>query len=138
MITDTAIVLIDPYNDFLHEDGKLYAMVADSLKKTNTIANMHLLIQTARASEIPIFYGLHQQWKEDIFKKWQMMSHSQKGLDKNHVFEEGAWGSEFFEGMQPGKGDAVVSKHWSSRSVVGMLRGAQLVTDLHSQLVPQY
>lgn len=94
-------------------------MIADSLKKTNTIANLHNLVKSARANDVPIFYGLHQQWNEHMFKKWQMMSESQKGIHEHHVFEEGGWGSKFLEGLEPNfeKGDVVVSKHWNSRSV---------------------
>jgi hypothetical protein len=35
------------------------------------------------------------------------------------VFEEGSWGAEILEGMEPdvGNGDVLVSRHWNSSSV---------------------
>jgi len=43
----------------------------------------------------------------------------QKSQKENLAFEEGTWGVQIFEGLEPdlGNGDVVVSKHWSSRLV---------------------
>jgi len=39
------------------------------------------------------------------------------GNKKLRAFEEGSWGAEIYEGMEPdlSNGDVVVSKHWNSR-----------------------
>jgi nicotinamidase-related amidase len=117
MTTDTGILLIDPYNDFLHKNGKLNPRIAESLEKTNTIAHIHQLIKAARSRKIPIFYCLHQQTTPHIYKDWQIMTDSQKAIKGKMAFEEGSWGAQFFEGMEPDfdAGDVVVSKHWNSR-----------------------
>jgi nicotinamidase-related amidase len=117
MTTDTAILLIDPYNDFLHKDGKANAALAESLKATDTISHIHHSIKAARSHKIPIFYCLHQQTTPHMFKGWQFMTESQKRVMGRMVFEEGSWGAKFFEGMEPDLdlGDTVVSKHWNSR-----------------------
>lgn len=114
---DTAIILIDPYNDFLHHDGKLNSMIRDSLEKTDTISNLHKLLKVARDQKIPIFYGLHQQSHSHSMQNWTMMNASLTGIKANQVFEEGSWGAEFYKGMAPdaANGDVVVSKHWNSR-----------------------
>ena len=46
-----------------------------------------------------------------------MMNKSLKGLGAKKVFEEGSFGAEFYEGLEPDfdNGDVVVSKHWNSR-----------------------
>jgi nicotinamidase-related amidase len=114
---NTAIVLVDPYNDFLHQDGTLNRMVRDSLDKTNTIPNLDKLLDVARDKNIPMFYCLHQQSHAHSMQGWAMMNAALKGLRANKVFEEGSWDAKFFEGMAPkaAKGDIVVSKHWHSR-----------------------
>lgn len=45
------------------------------------------------------------------------MTASQQRLDARKVFEEGSWGAEIFEGLEPDpkNGDVVVAKHWNSR-----------------------
>lgn len=114
---DTAIVLIDPYNDFLHPNGKLTALLADSLAKSNTIANIKTLLTYARSQKIPVYYGLHQQFNTTQYHEWKHMTAMHESLRDNQMFAEGSWGAEFYEGLEPdfNNGDVVVSKHWNSR-----------------------
>lgn len=49
---------------------------------------------------------------------WQRMNDSTTKLQALRAFEEGSWGAEIFEGLEPdvlGNGDVVVSRHWNSR-----------------------
>src|SRR5277367_5121462 len=70
----TAIVLIDLYNDFIHPDGKLFSSLADTLAEHDTIAHLHQLVACARKHHIPIYYGLHQQWKPGFYQGWAHMA----------------------------------------------------------------
>lgn len=117
MANNTAVILIDPYNDFLHPKGKVNPVLADSMKATGTIEHLQQLIKTARANKIPIFYCLHQQTDAYFTKSWQMMNPSLTRLRDGLVFEKGTWGAEIYEGMEPDfdNGDVIISKHWNSR-----------------------
>jgi nicotinamidase-related amidase len=117
MTTDTAILLIDPYNDFIHKDGKLNYRLTESLEATDTVSHLYQLIKAARSREIPIFYCMHQQTTPHIYGDWQFMTVSQERIKEKMAFEEGSWGADYFKGMEPdfSKGDVVVSKHWNSR-----------------------
>ncbi|TGO24074.1 hypothetical protein BPAE_0113g00310 [Botrytis paeoniae] len=115
----TAIVLIDPYNDFLHPKGKVNQLLAESLATTNTISHLQNLVTTARAQKIPIYYGLHQQVKAGFLAGWEHATSMQQSQRDSKTFEEGSWGVEIYEGLEPdveGNGDVVVSKHWCSSS----------------------
>jgi len=115
---NTAIVLIDPYNDFLHPKGKMYPAVSTSLKEINTVKHIEELLVAARAHKIPVYYGLHQQYKKGFFDGWKHMKALHESQKDNKVFEEGSWGAQIYEGMEPvlENGDVVVSKHWTSSS----------------------
>lgn len=117
MANDTAVLLIDPYNDFLHPKGKLNPKVSESLSATGTIDHLKVLIAIARKHKLPVFYGLHQQTDAHSYEGWQSMSRSLKGLKQMMAFEKGSWGAEIYEGLDPvlDNGDVVVSKHWNSR-----------------------
>lgn len=117
MTPKIAIVLVDPLNDFLHPDGKLNGLVKESIEKTGMIANLQRLVETARKASIPIFYALHQGYREGMHDGWQHMNTSLARIGKLHVFEEGSWGAEVYEGLGPQRsnGDIVVSRHWNSR-----------------------
>jgi nicotinamidase-related amidase len=116
-LSSTAILIIDPYNDFLHPSGKLNSLLAESLKETNTIQNLQILVKAARERGIPIFYGLHQQHKPGFIADWEHATSMQKSQRDSMAFEEGSWGVEIYEGLEPdiSRGDVVVSKHWCSR-----------------------
>jgi nicotinamidase-related amidase len=119
MPSNTAIIIIDPYNDFLHPKGKLNGLLADSLKETDTITHLNELVTAARLHKIPIYYGLHQQCKPGFIAGWNHATKMQKSQKESVAFEEGSWGVDIYEGLQPNlaNGDVVVSKHWSSRFV---------------------
>lgn len=48
----TALLITDPQNDFLREDGKLYPLLADNLKALGTIDNIEKLMKSAKKAGI--------------------------------------------------------------------------------------
>ncbi|KAF2845164.1 Isochorismatase hydrolase [Plenodomus tracheiphilus IPT5] len=115
--TNTAIVLIDVYNEFLHPDGKINSIVKESLTETNTIHHLKELVGVAHRIRMPIFYALHQTWKEGNYQGWQRMNATTSGVAQSHAIEQGSWGAAIYEGLEPdvlGNKDVVVSKHWNS------------------------
>jgi len=109
---------MDPYNDFLHPKGKLNGLLAENMKEKDTIKHLKELVTAARANRIPIYYGLHQQCKPGFLAGWKHATPLQIGQHTGKAFEEGSWGVEIYEGLEPSleNGDVVVSKHWSSSS----------------------
>jgi nicotinamidase-related amidase len=126
---NTAILLIDPYNDFLHPRGKLTHRLSTSLATTSSIAHLTHLVTFAHAHRIPIFYGLHQQVKPGFLQSWTHPADSQTAIANSGAFTKGSWGAEIYEGLEPKveEGDVVVSKHWCSSSFEN--------TDLRYQLM---
>lgn len=115
----TALLLVDPYNDFLHPSGKLTPRVSDSLQDNGTIEHMLKAVNLARRENIPVFYGLHQQWRPEFYHDWKHMSGSNIRQSDDHFFAEGSWGAKIYDGLEPdmSNGDVVVSKHWNSKYV---------------------
>ena len=50
----TAIVITDPQNEFLSEDGKLYGLVAENLAELGTIENIETLMKTAKTEGVAL------------------------------------------------------------------------------------
>jgi nicotinamidase-related amidase len=117
---NTALLLVDPYNDFLHEEGKLYQRLEESIKASDTTTHLFEAVKAAREGGVPIFYCMHQQTTAHTFRGWSYLNASQRGLGAKMVFEEGSFGAGFFAGLEPdlAAGDVVVSKHWNSRCVL--------------------
>jgi nicotinamidase-related amidase len=68
----TALVMADLQNEFLQEkaEGTYYALIAESLKKNNTIANMELLLKTAQELGYFIIHSPHWYYPTDL--QWQV------------------------------------------------------------------
>jgi nicotinamidase-related amidase len=65
----TALVVTDPQNDFLSEDGAAWDLVGDSVRKNNTIANLETLLTAARDGGYRTFVSPHYYYPAD--KEWQ-------------------------------------------------------------------
>jgi nicotinamidase-related amidase len=130
MAENTAVVLVDPYNDFLHPNGKLNKGVAESLAATGTIEHLKEIVAAARQHKIPIFYALHQQTDAHSFQSWRMMNWSLGAIHKSGAFAKGSWGVEIYEGLGPevDNGDVVVSQHWNSKYINSFPEACALLT----------
>ncbi|KAK1254128.1 hypothetical protein MKX08_008123 [Trichoderma sp. CBMAI-0020] len=114
----TAFLLIDPLNDFLHPEGKIYPALKASIEATDTVNNLQKFVSTARKSHIPIFYCQHQLHEEGTYHDWSHMSKSQLRIQQTNTFAAGSFGAEIYKGLEPDRsnGDAIVSRHWNSSS----------------------
>lgn len=65
----TALVVTDPQNDFLSEDGAAWGLVGDSVRENNTIANLEALLTAARDGGYRTFVSPHYYYPAD--KEWQ-------------------------------------------------------------------
>ncbi|RTE70315.1 hypothetical protein BHE90_015298 [Fusarium euwallaceae] len=112
-----ALVLVDPYNDFLHPDGILTPHLKD-LEEKGTVQHMTEALHAARCHNIPVYYGLHQLWNEKTFNGWKHLTPNNIKQDGMKFFQEGTWGAEIYKALEPdsANGDIVVSRHWNSDS----------------------
>ncbi|UKZ69012.1 uncharacterized protein TrAtP1_010028 [Trichoderma atroviride] len=118
MSPNTALLVIDPLNDFMHPKGKLYPQLRESIEATNTVPNLKKLVDAARLLEVPVYYGLHQPYSKGSYEGWNHMKASHHTIQEYQVFAEGSWGAEIHEGFEPvaSNGDVVASRHWNSSS----------------------
>ena len=122
----TALLLIDPYNDFLSDGGKLNKLAKLVADMTGTLDHMRQIVTAARAARIPVFYVPHHRAKPSDFQGWNNVSPYQWGSHKAQVFAEGTWGGEWHPDFIPQPGDVVVKEHWASSGFAN--------TDLDMQL----
>lgn len=110
----TALLFVDPYNDFLAENGKLWKRVATTENAAKLHENLRAVTSAIRKAGIPIFIVPHHRFKPGDLDGWvhptPYISQSQKAL----VFQQGEWGGEWFEEFAPQANDIVVKEHWSS------------------------
>ena len=110
----TALLLIDPYNDFLSEGGKLWPRVKDVANEVGLLDNLRAISSTVRAADIKIFIVPHHRWEPGDFETWHHPSPSQLSVMKRHTFARGEWGGDWHPDFAPQAGDIVVKEHWGS------------------------
>lgn len=109
----TAILLTDPYNDFMSPGGKLYDAVKDVAAKNNMFANLKSILAAGRAAGMQVFILPHHRAHEHDYEGWQHINPGQELSNKLQAFAVGSWGGEFNEEFGPKEGDIVIGEHWS-------------------------
>ena len=113
----TAIVLIEPQNDFLTEGGTMYAHIKEQLAERNVIANLKDLLTQSRGRVAKIFYCPFHPFDPGFpeLKKGGPACEGLRGIemDMKADWGTGAWlrgtpGPEIIKELTPQPGDVVV------------------------------
>ena len=94
---DTALVVIDPQNDVLSEQGVSWKLVGESVKENNTIENLARLFTAAQQREYEVFISPHYLYPFD--QRWQFggaVEHMM--LDDREFFRPDPLSLESFKG----------------------------------------
>jgi len=92
-----ALVVTDPQNDFLSEQGVAWGVVGESVKEIGTIANIEALLKTAKALDLPTFVSPHYYYPTD--HGWKFEGALEKVMHAIKMFDRpGALTLEGFEG----------------------------------------
>jgi ureidoacrylate peracid hydrolase len=111
----TGLLIVDPYNDFLSQGGKLYELSKETLEAFDVVAHMRQVLAAARERGIQIFIAPHHRWREeDLHLHWKTSPPVGASAAKGHVFADGTWGGSFHPDFQPRPGEVVAQEHWLS------------------------
>jgi nicotinamidase-related amidase len=110
--TRTALLFVDPYNDFLSEGGKLWPRVAETATRVNLHAHLRAVRDAARAAGLPVFVVPHHRAEPGEFSGWDHPTPYQLGSAQLQVFAKGSWGGDWHPDFAPQAGDIVVKEHW--------------------------
>jgi nicotinamidase-related amidase len=122
----TALLCIDPYNDFLADGGKMWPALSEVATSVDLHDNLAKLRETAREVGIPNFVLPHHRHNDKDFEGWSHLTPSQAAANEYQLFAEDTWGGEFYEGFGPEHGDIIIMEHWGASSFAN--------TDLDVQL----
>jgi ureidoacrylate peracid hydrolase len=111
---ETALVVIDPYNDFISEGGKIWPRIQAVAEANGCVPHMIEVLRTARAAKLRVFYAMHRRYRPGDYETWQHIAPIQKAAWSRKSFEYGTWGGEFRDEFVPQPGEIVVGEHWCS------------------------
>jgi len=110
----TGLLVIDPYNDFISEGGKLWDRTKSVAEKNGCILHMAEVLDAARKANVRVFYALHRRYRPGDYDSWTHIAPIQESALKSKVFENGSWGGEIRREFEPKPGDLVAQEHWCS------------------------
>jgi ureidoacrylate peracid hydrolase len=110
----TALVVIDPYNDFISEGGKLWPRIKAVADANQCVEHMRQVLDTARGAGLRVFYALHHRYRPGDYETWKSIAPIQKAAMHSEVFAQGTWGGEIRGEFAPRAGDIVAQEHWCS------------------------
>jgi len=110
----TALLVIDPYNDFVSEGGKLWNRVKAVAEANQCVPHMLQVLTAARKAKLRVFYALHHRYRPGDYETWKYIAPVQKAAWLRKTFEYGAWGGEIRSEFEPQPGEIMAQEHWGS------------------------
>lgn len=108
----TALLVIDPVNDFLSEGGAGWEMAKRTVKMHDVIGHLKRAIESARRLGVPVFFGGMAFTEEDYTElQLQRRSGINRFMYERKMFLAGSWGADFHHDLQPKEGDTVLQPH---------------------------
>lgn len=84
----TALVVIDPQNDFLSEAGVAWGVVGESVTEHNVVNNLERLFKAAKAAGLPVFISPHYYYPHD--HGWKFEGALEKVMHSINMFDRKA------------------------------------------------
>ncbi|MGO4303231.1 isochorismatase family cysteine hydrolase [Cupriavidus sp. RAF12] len=125
----TGLLLVDPYNDFLSEGGKVFPMIQEIAAEVGLLDNLRATVAAVRNAGIRVFYVPHRRWEPGDYGNWDHPNPTQRLVQERHTFEKGTWGGEWHPDFVPQANDIIIKEHWAQSGFAN--------TDLDFQLKQQ-
>jgi nicotinamidase-related amidase len=122
----TALLFVDPYNDFLSEGGIVWPRVKAVAEEVGLLDNLRTINRAVRSAGLKVFIVPHRRWEPGDYECWCHPNPTQLAIMKRHSFARGQWGGEWHPDFAPREGDIVVKEHWAQSGFAN--------TDLDQQL----
>jgi nicotinamidase-related amidase len=110
----TALLVVDPYNDFISEGGKIWPRIKAVAEANGCVPHMLEILNAARKAKLRVFYAMHRRYRPGDYETWQYIAPIQRAAWSHKSFEYGSWGGEFRAEFAPAPGEIVVGEHWCS------------------------
>jgi len=122
----TALLLVDPYNDFLSDGGKLWPRVEAVAREVGLLDNLRTIMAASRTAGIRIFFVPHRRWEPGDYESWSHPSPDQVAVGRRQIFAKGTWGGDWHPDFVPQPNDIIIKEHWAQNGFAN--------TDLDFQL----
>ena len=105
----TALVIIDPQNDFLSEKGVVWDLVGNLVVKNRVVDKLKALVAKAKEVRVAVVYSPHYYDKE--YNAWPNVNFIDRVMFDRKMFNRGTWGAEWHTELKPDDDTIVVAPH---------------------------
>ena len=109
---ETAIILIDPYNEVLSDGGKVWPKLKEVAESVNLHENIRKILKLSRSLGIKVFIAPHRKWRQGDVESWHHPMKAHRALKDYKLYAEGTFGGEWYPDFEPQEGDIVCYEHW--------------------------
>src|SRR6201989_2088668 len=109
-----ALLVVDPYNDFISEGGKIWNRIRAVAEANHCVPHMLQVLKAARKAKLRVFYAMHHRYRPGDYETWTYIAPIQRATWQHKTFECGTWGGEFRAEFVPAPGEIVAQEHWCS------------------------
>jgi nicotinamidase-related amidase len=71
-------LVIDPYNDFISEGGKVWDRLKSVAEANGCVPHMLQVLTAARKAGLRVFYALHRRYRPGDYETWKYIAPVQK------------------------------------------------------------
>ena len=108
----TAVLVIDPVNDFLSEGGAAWDLTRGTVKKNDVVAKLRRVIDGAHDRNLPVLFAPMAYTEEDYAaEELQRRTGINRIMFERRMFLAGSWGADFHPDLQPADGDVILEPH---------------------------
>lgn len=108
----TALLVIDPVNDFLSEGGAAWDLTKSTVKMHDVVGNLRRAIEGAREKGIPVIFGPMAYTAEDYAdEELQRRSGINRIMFERKMFLAGSWGADFHPDLKPLEDEIILLPH---------------------------
>lgn len=108
----TALLIVDPYNDFLSEGGKTWPRIKEIAEEVGLLDNLRALNKAFRGAKMEVATVPHRRWQKGDYECFCHPTPTQRLIMQRHSFAKGEWGGEWHPDFVPQEGDIVAHEHW--------------------------
>ena len=108
----TALLIIDPVNDFLSENGAAWELTKTTVTVHDVVGHLKQAIDGARDRGIPVLFGPMAYTEEDYAdEKLQCRCGINRIMFEKRMFLAGSWGADFHPDLRPRDDEIVLLPH---------------------------
>lgn len=108
----TALLVIDPVNDFLSEGGAAWDLTKSTVQMHDVVGNLRRAIDGAREQGVPVIFGPMAYTEEDYAdEELQRRTGINRIMFERKMFLAGSWGADFHPDLRPQAQDVVLLPH---------------------------